>query len=124
MERRVLDRIEIDLSVGCRIPATPRRARVCDASHSGCQVKFDEGPIIDTGSTVHIDLGGSRPVTGEVVWVNRRQAGIRFARRLSNAHAVRLGLEEPEPVVVVEEAPIPLGEVIRHWFRTMMGKVS
>ena len=119
-ERRDAERFPIKLSASCRVPATPHRVTVLDVSHNGCRVTFDQADI-PTGSTVHLDLQPASSVTGQVVWVNARAAGIRFHRRLRSEIAVDLGIEqptvvEPEPEIVYEQ---PKG--LHHWVRRIFG---
>ena len=118
MENRIKERKPVDTPVLCRVPATPSTARVKDVSHSGCRLAFMSGGPVTEGSTVNIDLGGPRPVAGQVMWSNRTEAGIRFDRSLSNLQAIRIGLEEPpEPTIIVEEKQETLAGSIHHWFR-------
>ena len=120
-ERRTSERFPVNLAANCRVPATPQRVTVLDVSHGGCRVTFDQADI-PSGSTVHLDLKPASSVTGQVVWVNARAAGIRFHRRLRSELAIDLGIEQPcavEPVEeIVEDVPA-IG--LHHWIRRVFG---
>lgn len=122
MERRATDRVPMNLATNCRVPATPHRVTVLDLSHSGCRVSFDHANI-PSGSTVHLDLKPAASVTGQVVWVNARGAGIQFDRRLRPQLAIDLGIEQPpleEISQEIAETPaIVLG--LQHWIRRVFG---
>ena len=117
-ERRSNERIPLNLKAICRVPATPQRVTVLDMSHSGCRVSFDLANV-PSGSTVHLDLNPAHSVTGQVVWVSSRGAGIQFHRRLNRSIAVDVGLEQapaaevqaPAEYVPEERSGLP------HWIR-------
>lgn len=119
MERRAEDRIPISLSLTCRIPASPCRATIHDISHRGCKLEVPGKPV-ELGGTALMELPGSARVTGRVVWIKGRTAGIRFERSLNRAAAIAVGLEQPEPV---EAKPQMVYEnrdgLLRHWFRRL-----
>ena len=118
VERRATDRVSMNLATSCRVPATPHRVTVLDLSHSGCRVSFDHANI-PSGSTVHLDLKPASSVTGQVVWVDARAAGIQFEKRFRSELAVDLGIEQapveetPEEIV---EAPAGVSG-LQHWVR-------
>jgi len=118
VERRANDRIPMNLKASCRVPATPQRVTVLDMSHSGCRLSFDLANV-PSGSTVHLDLNPVQSVTGQVVWVSSRGAGVQFHRRLNRSIAVDLGIEQ----AVEEEVRAPVEYVpeersgLPHWIR-------
>ena len=121
MERRAEQRVPINLSLTCRIPASPCRATIHDISRHGCKLEVPGAPI-ELGGTALMELPGSARVTGRVVWIEGKTAGVHFERALGKATAIALGLEQPEP-----EEPAPdvtprdrnRNGVLRHWFRRL-----
>ena len=122
MERRGTDRTPINVRLTCRMPASPRAAIVQDISREGCRLEVPGGPI-ERGATALLELPGALSVSGQIVWVDGRTAGIRFQRALGQRAAVALGLEQPAP------PPPPLeyksersGGLLSHWFRRLTGR--
>lgn len=108
----------------CRVPATAHRAKIVDVSYHGCRVELahaDKPP----GATIHIELGPSSRITGQIMWSGVGDAGVRFARALRSSEAVQLGLEQPQVQEVTIEPPReerdPLPLTLRHWFRRLCG---
>ena len=81
MERRISVRVNTNVGVACRIPATPQAATVRDLSLHGCRVET-AGPFSQAGGSVVLELGDWASVTGTIVWCDRTAAGIRFDRPL------------------------------------------
>ncbi|MGX7951523.1 PilZ domain-containing protein [Tsuneonella sp. HG249] len=124
MERRSDERLECDVSAVCRVPATPCRARLIDVSRTGCRFRTLDVMAVPQGSTVHLDFGPGRRVTGQVMWSGPRAAGLKFNRPLSPDLLVMLGLEEApvveiEPEVVEETRSMSLAP-IAHWLRRLL----
>ena len=94
MERRDNPRIETALAATCRVPASPHSATVRDISPTGCRVTFQQHFNIPEGSTIHVDFGLGRVVSGRVVRSSVMQCGVRFERRLPTRLAIELGLME------------------------------
>lgn len=119
-ERRSAERLTIDVSLTCRIPARPQPATIRDLSYQGCRIDVPGAPI-ELGGTALIELPGAGSVTGSVVWTHGRTAGVRFDRALSSKAAVALGLEQPKPVEIVPEVDYtpPSSGILRHWFRRL-----
>ena len=72
-----------------------------------------------------MELPGAPNLTGRVVWIHGKTAGIRFERTLNKAAAIAVGLEQPDPV---EDKPLPIEKnrdgLLRHWFRRLSGVFS
>jgi hypothetical protein len=124
VERRGAERKPINLSLTCRIPASPCRATVHDISYHGCRLEVPGKPV-ELGGTALMELPGAPRVSGRVVWIQGRTAGIRFERSLGKAAAIAVGLEQPE---AAEEKPLPVEAnrdgLLRHWFRRLSGVFS
>jgi hypothetical protein len=123
MERRRNERTETNVLMTCRVPARPCRAVMHDLSHTGCRIELPDSNVA-LGGTALLDLPAAGQVTGTVVWVRGRVAGIRFLRRLSGPASVALGLDEPpEPAASPEEQPVEpnLKGLLRHWMRRLTG---
>lgn len=124
-DRRVSDRLSSDASAIARIPASPHPVRLIDVSRTGCRIRTVDGIRVPLGSTVHLDFGPGRRMTGQVMWSEARSAGVRFDRTVSGPLAAALGLE-PTATVELEPAPkedpIPSGPalVIPHWLRRLI----
>ena len=121
MERRVSDRVRVNLPASCRVPATPHRVTVLDLSRTGCKMTF-ESAHVTPGTTVHIDFRPAGSVSGQVAWSGHGTAGVHFHRRLDTALAVRCGIEEAPPPVT-EEIDEPAAEPrgLQHWIRAVFG---
>lgn len=125
-ERRQSDRIASDVSAIARIPASPHRVTLIDVSRTGCQVRVPCGIAVPTGSTVHLDFGPGRRLTGMVMWSGPRTSGIRFSQSISGPLASALGIE-PAAMVEIEEAPLPPAEPalrIPHWLRRILRRAA
>lgn len=125
LERRAGDRIEMDVKLACRVPASPVPARILDLSHFGCRVGFHDLHL-ELGGTVTLEIANGDRVAGEVVWSQGSQAGIRFHRRLRSGTAIMLGIEqasEREPEIA-PEYPQSSGGLISHWYRRLSGAFS
>jgi hypothetical protein len=124
VERRAAERIPVNLNLTCRIPASPCRGTIHDISHLGCKLEVPGKPI-ELGGTALMELPGAANVTGRVVWIHGKTAGIRFERSLGKAAAIAVGLEQPEPV---DNRPLPIEKnrdgLLRHWFRRLSGVFS
>jgi len=119
-ERRSAERTSIDVSLTCRMPASPQRATVRDVSHYGCKIEVPGAPM-ELGGTALLEVPGVARVSGQIVWTHGKSAGVRFEQALSSSAAVALGLEQPEPVEVtlqIDHAETPAG-LFRHWFRRL-----
>lgn len=118
-ERRSLDRMAIDVSLTCRMPARPQPATIRDISHHGCKIEVPGAPM-ELGGTALLELPGAMKIKGQIVWTRGKTAGIRFERSLGSSAAVALGLEEAKPLeVAFEPAPQAPGGILRHWFRAL-----
>jgi hypothetical protein len=127
MERRLAERTETNVLLTCRVPARPCRATMLDVSHLGCSLEMPDANI-ELGGTALLDLPGAGEISGLVVWVRGKRAGVRFHRRLTGKAAVVLGLEEPEPEPAAEPLAAAgdsnLREMLRHWIRRLTGGLS
>jgi len=125
VERRTTERMPIDVTLTCRMPARPQRAVVRDVSRHGCKIEVPGAPM-ELGGTALLELPGMTNVAGQIVWTRGKTAGIRFERALGSSAAVALGLEQAKPVeVMVEiEYPQPGTGILRHWFRRLAGVFS
>ena len=94
MERRVCPRIGTKLVAICRIPASPHAASVYDISETGCRLTFRDSRIVPNGSTIHLDLGSGRIVSGRVARSDLLSCGVQFDRRLRTELAIDLGIME------------------------------
>ena len=130
MDRRDNLRIETALSVTCRVPASPQSATVRDISATGCRVTFRQHFNIPEGSTIHVDFGLGRVVSGRAVRSTVMVCGVRFDRRLPTRLAIELGLTEG-PVQIVHSPreeikrlhPEPV-QTLPHWLRRIIGKAA
>lgn len=117
-ERRRKERKETDIGLNCRIPAQPSKARILDLSHSGCRVELGPTQFAERGATILLDIPNGDRVNGQIMWLHRREAGVRFSRQLPSRTAVFLGIEEPvETQVVVTPAAEQQVGLLHHWFR-------
>lgn len=127
-DRRREDRIASDAAAIARIPASPHRVTLIDVSRTGCQIRLCDTIAVPVGSTVHLDFGPGRRMTGQVMWAGPRTAGVRFARTLSGPLALALGVESAA-TVEVEEAPKPRppsgpAALIPHWLRRLLTRAA
>ena len=64
-------------STNCaRIPASPHRVTLIDVSRTGCQIRLCDTIAVPVGSTVHLDFGPGRRMTGQVMWAGPRTASM------------------------------------------------
>lgn len=118
VERRAAERSPITVSLTCRMPASPRPATIRDVSRDGCRIEVPGAPM-ELGATALLELPGAAKISGRIVWVHGRTAGVRFDRALRGPTAVMLGLEQP-PTEVAEPEPEPLEKpsgLLHHWIR-------
>lgn len=129
VDRRRENRISSDAPAIARIPASPHRVTLIDVSKIGCQIRLVDGVAVPVGSTVHLDFGPGRRMTGMVMWSGPRTAGVQFVRAVSGPLASALGVE-PSAMVEVEEAPqapqAPSGpaSLIPHWLRRLLSRAA
>lgn len=128
-DRRLEDRIASDASAIARIPASPHRVTLIDVSRSGCQIRLSDGIAVPVGSTVHLDFGPGRRMTGQVMWAGPRTAGVRFATAVSGPLALALGIESAA-TVEVDQAPRMSktssrpASLIPHWLRRLLRRAA
>ena len=121
-DRRRSDRIASGASAIARIPASPHRVTLIDVSRTGCQVRIAGGIAVPIGSTVHLEFGPGRRLTGMVMWSGPRTAGIRFSQSISGPLASALGVE-PAATVEIEDIPDPPiapARKLPHWLRRIL----
>lgn len=70
--------------VACRIPATPEFSRIENISQTGCRVRFLTGKP-ELGATIILTLLPGVEATGQVIWVQKKIAGVRFVRAIGKA---------------------------------------
>ncbi|TCJ40890.1 PilZ domain-containing protein [Parafrankia sp. BMG5.11] len=122
MERRASPRRTVNLSVVCRVPASPHSARILDVSQSGCRLALSQGHVL-LGSTVHVTLTNALQISGTVTWSHGAEVGVRFHRRLSDRQAIDLGIMDgpPTPEEKTDTVYIAPGGGLHHWVRRVMG---
>lgn len=121
MDRRASDRVSVDVTALCRVPATPHRVTVLDLSRTGCKVALKDIHVTP-GTTVHIDFAAAPSVSGQVAWSRPGSAGVHFHRRLNTDLAVRYGIEEaPSPVEAIAEVTPKASGGLQHWIRAVFG---
>lgn len=125
IERRAGDRFETDVTLTCRVPASPVPARILDLSHTGCKVGF-RNLHLEIGGSITLELANGDRIAGEIVWSHGSVAGVRFHRRLRSSAAIFLGIEEPAaPVAEVDlENAQPAKGVLSHWYRRLTSAFS
>ncbi|ANY18693.1 PilZ domain protein [Tsuneonella dongtanensis] len=128
-DRRSADRIESDACAIARIPASPHRVELVDVSRTGCRIRTMDGIAVPQGSTVHLDFGPGRRLTGQVMWSAARSAGVRFHQSLSGPLAATLGVEPAVDINVEAETEVrrgPLGpaSLLPHWLRRLLRKAA
>lgn len=125
LDRRTGERVELDVRLSARVPASPVAARILDLSHVGCRVALSNLHL-EPGATITLEIANGDRVSGEVVWSRASEAGVRFHRRLKSGTAVTLGIEQaPEPVAPIEPEPQQAeGGLISHWYRRLSGAFS
>lgn len=127
MERREHDRVAADLPAVCRVPASPHRARVVDVSDRGCRIRILDGVAVTAGTTVHLDFGPGRRISGQVMWSGPQSAGVRFDTLLSPDLAIALGLAEAPVVELTAEEPTEIqtpGPSLPHWLRRLLRRAA
>ncbi len=102
MERRVSKRVTTALATTCRVPAAPYSAKVHNLSAKGCRIGLRDFRPIPSGSTVHIDFGGGRTVSGTAVWSRTLSCGVRFTQELPSELAVEFGLMDASVLVTAQ----------------------
>ena len=80
-ERRAQVRQESQAVVACRIPATPEYSMIENISQTGCRVKFLTGKP-ELGATIILTLLPGVEATGQILWVQKKVAGVRFVRAI------------------------------------------
>ena len=120
MNRRYRARVDTDIALVCRIPATPMKSRIIDLSHSGCRLDLGLGHA-ETGATLSLETPEGDRFTGQVMWSRGAQVGVRFHRPLRRDLAIRWGVEKPDLTTQVEAAPVDYqaSSGISHWLRRM-----
>ncbi len=117
----------MNLDTTCRVPATPHRATILDASYTGCRLQVSDSGVLP-GATIHFELGPRSRVSGQVVWTAVGSAGVHFHEPLRSDAAIRLGLEQPIVQEITIEPPpadpVSLPGVLHHWFRRICGLSS
>ena len=81
MEQRDTDRFLAELTVNCRVPASPTSATISDISTSGCRIGIGSGVVIP-GGTILLELLPGFHAIGHVVWKAETEAGINFDQQL------------------------------------------
>ncbi len=125
LERRAGDRFEMDVTLTCRVPASPVPAKILDLSHEGCRIGF-RNLHLELGGSITLELANGDRVAGEIVWSHGSVAGVRFHRRLRSSTAIFLGIEQPSAVEpeVVPSHSAPSDGLISHWYRRLTSAFS
>ena len=99
-----------------------------DVSRTGCRIRIVGGLYVPVGSTIHLEFGPERKVTGMVMWTDARTAGVRFARPLTGVMAAVLGVESAALIAVEPSEPAPLppepATLIPHWLRRLVNRAA
>lgn len=122
-ERRRRERIAADISLTCRVPAQPIKARLLDLSHNGCRVELARGRT-EPGASIVLEMPNGDTVQGQVMWSTAKEAGVRFAKSLRPQTAIMLGLDDGQTIVVAAQ-PEPASDseskgVLHHWYRNLI----
>lgn len=127
-DRRKADRHTSGAAAIARVPASPHRAQIADFSATGCRVRFADPFAVPVGSTIHLDFGPGRRMSGQVMWSSSQAVGVRFARALPASLAAVLAGEEAAVEVEPEKLPEyeidPARFALHHWFRRLFGKAA
>ncbi len=128
-DRRGEERVTTAATAIARIPASPHRVKLIDISRSGCQIRLTDGIVVPVGSTVSLDFGPGRRLSGQVVWSGSRIAGVQFSRVLSGPLAAALGVEPGATVEVESEMAGPPAQttralIIPHWLRRLLKRAA
>jgi len=81
MEQRDTIRFLADLTVNCRVPASPTSGTISDISTSGCRLGIRSGVAIP-GGTILLELLPGFHAIGQVIWKTEAEVGIHFEQRL------------------------------------------
>ena len=75
MEQRDTIRFLADLTVNCRVPASPTSGTISDISTSGCRLGIRSGVAIP-GGTILLELLPGFHAIGQVIWKTETEVGI------------------------------------------------
>lgn len=77
MKDRETPRFSAEMTVNCRVPASPTSATIEDISTSGCRIEVGNGVVMPGGAILLELLPGFHAI-GHVVWKTETEAGINF----------------------------------------------
>jgi hypothetical protein len=77
VQRRTKERLPVEATVNCRIPATPIASRINNISSDGCMAEIT-GASLQMGGTVLLELLEGWHVLGHVLWCEPTSYGIKF----------------------------------------------
>ena len=83
LERRSSFREISDVTIGCRVPASPILANIQNISAAGCKIVLRDRAL-GRGTTVILELPDKNQVVGQVVWASQKTAGIEFEHQISS----------------------------------------
>ena len=74
-------RLAADFNTTCRSPAALQVVSITDVSKTGCAVSSSN---LRQGETIILELPQVGHVSGQVVWADSREGGIKFTRELDD----------------------------------------
>lgn len=83
MRLRSDERIESNIATVARIPATGVEVEVVNVSDWGCRIATPNSGL-QVGATILVRLTDQDEVAGQIVWVHRKQCGVRFNSAVSD----------------------------------------
>jgi hypothetical protein len=94
MDERTHQRLVVDRVATCRGFRGNEQVLIYNLSQSGCMVTKKDGEFA-SGETLLINLIGGTSVSGEVVWANGSNCGLRFASEVPDRVVAYLGFKAP-----------------------------
>ena len=91
MYERISLRQATDVVIDCIVLKRREKAILCDVSPTGCRIELFDGTA-QLGAMMVFQIDEALQFAGEVVWVKKGQAGVRFTRPLSAPIMDALGL--------------------------------
>ena len=76
--RRADERFVVGRAAPCTIFDAQFEVQVLDISMSGARLQLDDGPALQQGARIALDLDSVGTLRGRVVWTSRGEAGLRF----------------------------------------------
>lgn len=90
MDERHHERFVVDKEVECFVDERRHKVILYDLSSGGCMIEVPQASL-SGGAFIHLRLNTFIEVSGQVVWMARGNAGVRFSQFLHEAAVRHLG---------------------------------